>query len=102
MLKLNRAYLNSGVMINGVVVEVEEGCPQGGPLSPPLSNVVLDELNRELERRGHKFCRYADDCNAYVKNKRAGVGIRVHAKPLDKFKDRVMENLSRSNGRSME
>jgi len=147
VLKLIRAYLNSGVMINGVVVEVEEGCPQGGPLSPLLSNIMLDELDKELEKRGHKFCRYADDCNAYVKSKRAGervmqniteylgkklklkvnkdksavgrpwkrkflgfsfyhkkggVGIRVHAKPLEKFKDRVREILSRSNGRSME
>ncbi len=147
VLKLIRAYLNSGVMINGVVVEIEEGCPQGGPLSPLLSNIMLDELDKELKRRGHKFCRYADDCNAYVKSKRAGervmqsiteylenklklkvnknksavdrpwkrkflgfsfynkkdgVGIRVHAKPLNKFKDRVREILSRSNGLSME
>ncbi|MGM0651667.1 MAG: reverse transcriptase domain-containing protein [Bacillota bacterium] len=61
VLKLARAYLNSGVMINGVVVEVEEGCPQGGPLSPLLKNIMLDELDKELEKRGHKFCRCADD-----------------------------------------
>ena len=72
VLKLIRAYLKSGVMVNGVVVETEEGCPQGGPLSPLLSNIMLDELDRELERRGHKFCRYADDCNIYVRSQRAG------------------------------
>lgn len=72
VLKLIRAYLKSGVMVNGVVVEVEKGCPQGGPLSPLLSNIMLDELDKELEKRGHKFCRYADDCNIYVKSRRAG------------------------------
>jgi RNA-directed DNA polymerase len=72
MLKLIRQYLESGVMINGVVVETEEGCPQGGPLSPLLSNIMLDELDKELEKRGHKFCRYADDSNIYVKSRRAG------------------------------
>lgn len=72
VLKLIRLFLQSGVMINGVVVETEEGCPQGGPLSPLLSNIMLTELDRELERRGHKFCRYADDNNIYVKSKKAG------------------------------
>ena len=72
VLKLIRLYLQSGVMINGVVVETEEGCPQGGPLSPILSSIMLTELDRELEKRGHRFCRYADDCNIYVKSKRAG------------------------------
>jgi len=72
VLKLIRAYLNSGVMINGVVVETEEGTPQGGPLSPLLSNIMLSDLDRELEGRGHKFVRYADDCNIYVKTQRAG------------------------------
>jgi RNA-directed DNA polymerase len=62
MLKLIRAFLESGVMENGLVSPVEEGTPQGGPLSPPLSNLVLDELDRELERRQHRFVRYADDC----------------------------------------
>ena len=66
------AYLKSGVMVNGVVVDVEKGCPQGGPLSPLLSNIMLDELDKELEKRGHKFCRYADDFNIYVKSRRAG------------------------------
>ncbi|PDM41810.1 group II intron reverse transcriptase/maturase [Parageobacillus yumthangensis] len=73
LLKLIRKYLQSGVMIDGVVSSTLEGTPQGGPLSPLLSNIVLDELDKELERRGHKFVRYADDCNIYVKSKRAGL-----------------------------
>lgn len=72
VLKLIRSFLNSGVMINGVVFETYCGCPQGGPLSPLLSNVMLNELDKELTRRGHKFCRYADDSNIYVRSKRAG------------------------------
>jgi RNA-directed DNA polymerase len=72
MLKLIRAFLESGVMKNGLVSPVEEGTPQGGPLSPLLSNLVLDELDRELERRQHRFVRYADDCNIYVASERAG------------------------------
>lgn len=80
VLKLIRKYLQSGIMINGIVVTNEDGTPQGGPLSPLLSNIMLDELDKELENRGHKFCRYADDCNIYVKSKRAG--------------ERVMENIT--------
>jgi RNA-directed DNA polymerase len=72
MLKLLRAYLNAGVMENGLVSPMEEGTPQGGPLSPLLSNLVLDELDQELEKRGHRFVRYADDCNIHVRSKRAG------------------------------
>ena len=72
MLKLIRAYLVAGVMENGLVSPTEKGTPQGGPLSPLLSNIVLDELDRELEARGHKFVRYADDCNIYVRTERAG------------------------------
>ena len=72
MLKLIRAFLTSGVMENGLVRAVNEGTPQGGPLSPLLSNLVLDELDRELERRGHRFVRYADDSNVYVRSERAG------------------------------
>ena len=146
VLKLIRLYLESGVMLNGVKVETEEGVPQGGPLSPLLSNVMLDSFDKELERRGHKFCRYADDSNIYVKSRRAGervmesitkylektlklkvnreksavdrpqrrkflgfsfyyrkdgVGIRVHEKPIQKFKQRVKELTSRSNAMSM-
>jgi RNA-directed DNA polymerase len=72
LLKLIRAFLNAGVMENGLVGPSGEGTPQGGPLSPLLSNLVLDELDRELERRGHRFVRYADDCNIYVRSERAG------------------------------
>jgi len=72
VLRLIRAYLNAGVMENGVVSAMEEGTPQGGPLSPLLSNIVLDELDQELERRGHRFTRYGDDCNIYVGSQRAG------------------------------
>lgn len=72
VLKLIRCYLNAGVMKNGLVTTPDEGTPQGGPLSPLLSNIVLDDLDRELERRGHKFVRYADDCNIYVKSQRSG------------------------------
>jgi RNA-directed DNA polymerase len=80
MLRLIRAFLNAGVMENGLVGPTEEGTPQGGPLSPLLSNLVLDELDRELERRGHRFVRYADDSNVYVRSRRAG--------------ERVMESIS--------
>jgi RNA-directed DNA polymerase len=79
--KLIRAFLNAGVMENGLVSPSVEGTPQGGPLSPLLSNLVLDELDRELERRGHRFVRYADDCNIYVRSERAG--------------QRVMEGITR-------
>jgi RNA-directed DNA polymerase len=72
VLKLIRAILNSGVMEDGLVSPTIEGTPQGSPLSPLLSNVMLDLLDKELERRGHKFVRYADDCNIYVKSERAG------------------------------
>jgi RNA-directed DNA polymerase len=72
VLKLIRKYLQAGIMINGVVYDAEEGTPQGGPLSPLLSNILLDKLDKELERRGHKFVRYADDCNIYMKSKKAG------------------------------
>lgn len=72
VLKLIRKYLKSGIMLKGMLVKSEEGAPQGGPLSPLLSNILLDELDKELEIRGHKFCRYADDCNIYVKSVRAG------------------------------
>jgi RNA-directed DNA polymerase len=81
VLKLIRAFLKSGVMEDGLVSPVEEGTPQGGPLSPLLSNLVLDDLDKELTRRGHRFCRYADDCNIYVRSRRAG--------------ERVMASLSR-------
>lgn len=75
MLKLVRAFLTAGVMEDGLVSPVDEGTPQGGPLSPLLSNIVLDELDRELERRGLRFARYADDCNIYVGSRRAGARV---------------------------
>jgi RNA-directed DNA polymerase len=147
VLKLIRLYLESGIMVNGVVSLTEEGTPQGGPLSPLLSNIMLDQLDKELEQRGHKFCRYADDCNIYVKSHRAGervmksitkwietrlklkvnqtksavdypskrkflgfsfygtkegVRVRIHPKPLERFKEKVRALTSRSNGTSME
>jgi RNA-directed DNA polymerase len=72
LLRLLRKFLQAGMMIEGVVTEREQGTPQGSPLSPLLSNVMLDELDQELERRGHKFCRYADDCNIYVRSLASG------------------------------
>src|SRR5579872_6599817 len=81
LLKLIRAFLTAGVLEDGLVNPVDEGTPQGGPLSPLLSNIVLDEFDRELERRGLRFARYADDSNIYVRSKRAG--------------ERVMESVTR-------
>jgi len=76
VLALIRRYLNSGILIGGLVSPTEEGVPQGGPLSPLLSNVVLDELDKELERRGHRFVRYADDCVIYVRSYRAACRVK--------------------------
>ncbi len=146
VLSLVRKYLESGVMINGVVMSTDAGTPQGGNLSPLLSNVMLNELDKELECRGLKFCRYADDCNIYVRSKKAaervkasitkfieqklslrvneeksavgrpwkrkflgfsfyhkkgGVGIRVHAKAVTNFKQKLKEITGRSNAMSM-
>lgn len=75
VLKLIRRYLTAGVMTNGICVKSKEGTPQGGPLSPLLSNIMLNELDKMLEERSHKFCRYADDCNIYVKSRRAGLRV---------------------------
>jgi RNA-directed DNA polymerase len=76
VLKLIRRYLEAGLMEGGIASTRSEGTPQGGPLSPLLSNILLDDLDRELERRGHRFCRYADDCNIYVKSNRAGQRVK--------------------------
>ena len=76
VLRLIRRYLQAGMMEGGLVTQRKEGTPQGGPLSPLLSNILLDELDKELERRGHKFCRYADDCNVYVKSRSAGERVK--------------------------
>ena len=81
MLRIIRGFLKSGLMVDGVVIDRDEGTPQGGPLSPLLANVILDEVDKELEARGHRFVRYADDCNVYVQSKRAG--------------ERVMESIRR-------
>ena len=81
VLKLIRRYLQAGMMEGGLASPRTEGTPQGGPLSPLLSNILLDELDKELERRGHRFCRYADDCNIYVQSKRSA--------------ERVMTSISR-------
>jgi len=80
LLKLIRAFLEAGVMEGGLVSPVDEGTPQGGPLSPLLSNIVLDELDGELERRGHRFVRYADDSNIYVRSRRAGERVMTSLK----------------------
>lgn len=82
ILLLIRKYLQAGIMIGGLETVREEGTPQGGPLSPLLSNILLDELDKELEARGHKFCRYADDCNVYVKSKEAGERVMQSLKTL--------------------
>lgn len=82
LLRVIRRYLEAGVLANGVVVERHEGTPQGGPLSPLLANVLLDEVDRALERSGHSFVRYADDCNVYVRSKRAGERVLEHLRGL--------------------
>jgi RNA-directed DNA polymerase len=76
VLKILRAYLNAGILENGLVQPSTEGVPQGGPLSPLLSNLLLDELDKELEKRGLHFVRYADDCNIYVRSERAGMRVK--------------------------
>ena len=96
MLKLIRGFLNSGVMENGLVGPTDEGTPQGGPLSPLLSNLLLDELDRELERRGHRFVRYADDSNIYVKSERAGQRVMKGVKRFLTRKLRLKVNESKS------
>lgn len=96
LLSLIRKYLKSGILINGLSVASEEGTPQGGPLSPLLANIMLDELDKELEKRGHKFCRYADDNNVYVKSKRAGIRVMESMTNLieNKLKLKVNKNKS--------
>ena len=96
LLELIRAYLTAGVMENGLVSPTDEGTPQGGPLSPLLSNIMLDDLDKELERRGHSFVRYADDCNIYVKTERAGQRVMESVKNFltKKLKLKVNEKKS--------
>lgn len=96
VLRLIRRYLNAGVLANGVVIERSEGTPQGGPLSPLLANVLLDEVDKELERRGHAFVRYADDLNVYVRTQRSGERVMTSLrKQFGKLKLRVNETKSK-------
>lgn len=88
LLMLIRSYLQAGVMVGGVVQMPVKGTPQGSPLSPLLSNIILNELDKELERRGHSFCRYADDCNIYVKTKRSGERV---LKSIASFLDKKLK-----------
>lgn len=96
VLKLIRAYLESGIMINGIRVSSEEGIPQGGPLSPLLANIMLDEVDKELEKRGHRFCRFADDANVYVKSRKAGLRVMQSIRKIleGRLKLKVNENKS--------
>lgn len=96
LLKLIRAYLTAGVMENGLVGPTDEGAPQGGPLSPLLSNLVLDVLDRELEKRGHRFVRYADDSNIYVKSERAGHRVMTSVKTFLARRLKLQVNESKS------
>jgi len=95
LIRLVRAYLNAGIMEGGVVIQRWEGTPQGGPLSPLLANVLLDEVDRELERRGHCFARYADDCNVYVRSQKAGNRVMVLLRRCyDKLRLKINESKS--------
>ena len=95
VIRLIRAYLNAGIMDGGVAVERAEGTPQGGPLSPLLANVLLDEVDRELERRGHRFARYADDCNVYVRSRKAGERVMaLLRRQYDKLHLKINESKS--------
>lgn len=97
LIKLIRKYLESGVLINGIKVSSEEGTPQGGPLSPLLANIMLDDLDKELEKRGHKFCRYADDCNIYVRSKRAGERVMKSITNIIEKELKLKVNRNKSN-----
>jgi group II intron reverse transcriptase/maturase len=95
LLRVIRRYLEAGVLADGVVAERHEGTPQGGPLSPLLANVLLDEVDQALERSGHAFVRYADDCNVYVRSTRAGERVMEHLRGLyAKLRLRVNEDKS--------
>jgi group II intron reverse transcriptase/maturase len=96
VLKLIRAYLNAGVLANGIVIRSTEGTPQGGPLSPLLSNILLDDLDRELTRREHRFVRYADDCNLFVKSKRAGMRVMASVTQFVEGKLKLKVNREKS------
>ena len=96
VLRLIRKYLQAGVMEEGITTASVEGTPQGGPLSPLLSNIMLDDLDKELERRGHKFCRYADDCNVYVQSRHAGERVMASLTRFLEQKLRLKVNREKS------
>ena len=96
VLWLVNQYLKAGVLVDGVVMGTEEGTPQGGPLSPLLSNIVLDELDRELERRGHSFVRYADDCNIYASSRRSAERVQASIQEYVERKLRLKVNEKKS------
>jgi len=94
VLRILRAFLNAGILCHGIVRFRPEGTPQGGPLSPPLSNIVLDELDKELEKRGHSFVRYADDCNIYVGSRKAGERLMTSLRDFVELKLKLNEEKS--------
>ena len=96
MQKLIRRYLESGIMHGGLIEPRSQGTPQGGPLSPLLSNILLDDLDQELEKRGHRFCRYADDCNVYVSSQRAGQRVMASLTKFLGEKLKLTVNLAKS------
>lgn len=96
VLRIIRRFLQAGALVDGVVILDNEGTPQGGPLSPLLANIILDDLDKELERRGHKFCRYADDCNIYVQSEKAGERTMQSITEFLKKKLRLRVNTKKS------
>jgi RNA-directed DNA polymerase len=96
LLGIIRRFLAAGMLANGVCIERQEGTPQGGPLSPLLANLLLDDLDKELESRGHRFCRYADDCNIYVRSKAAGERVMVSVTAFLEGKLRLRVNQQKS------
>ena len=96
VLKLVRRFLSSGVMENGVVVQSQDGTPQGGPLSPLLANVLLDDLDKFMESRGYRFARYADDCNIYVSSQRVGERVMATVTRFLEVKLRLRVNVAKS------
>jgi RNA-directed DNA polymerase len=97
LLRIVRRFLEAGIMMHGVCIDREEGMPQGGNLSPLLSNLLLDEFDKELEKRGHKFCRYADDCNVYVRSRKAGERVMASMRKFleKKLKLKINEKKSK-------
>jgi RNA-directed DNA polymerase len=96
LLRIVRRFLQAGMMQSGVCIERHEGTPQGGPLSPLLANLLLDDLDKELERRGHRFCRYADDCNIYVRSQAAGERVMASVVAFLESKLRLKVNRAKS------